>query len=251
MCCSRRLRRSGVSVCISVLQYVLLVVTDEREGQSKLLVRGDRQSGYHMDIFEKTVKELLPYKLHVCSLLETSVHMVSTPTTLPVSPDMELLPLMCIAYKLHVSYTSYTEFGGCELGVNYKPQKMFSMQRLGGFWHLTFSPFLILLSRLARCYHLHQRWHFQFASRKFSFFICHGRWVIPKSFCPMHVQFCTHYIILQAIATDCTLIRVLYITLRKTTGLLLSSSIIIQNQSLVLHGSFNKLNCAMCLALLP
>lgn len=94
-----------------MLQYVLLVVTDEREGQSKLLVRGDRQSGYHMDIFEKTVKELLPYQLHVRSLLETSVHMVSTPTTIPVTPDMELLP-----HRLHVSYTRYTEFGIVNLG---------------------------------------------------------------------------------------------------------------------------------------
>ena len=49
------------------LQYVLLVVTDQEKGRSKLIVRGDRQSGYHMDIFEKTMRELLPLRLHVCS----------------------------------------------------------------------------------------------------------------------------------------------------------------------------------------
>ncbi len=47
------------------VQYVLLVVTDQKAGRSKLLVRGDRQSGYHMDMFEKTVRELLPHKLQV------------------------------------------------------------------------------------------------------------------------------------------------------------------------------------------
>lgn len=35
-----------------------MVATDEEEGQSKLIVRGDKQSGYHMDIYEKTVREL-------------------------------------------------------------------------------------------------------------------------------------------------------------------------------------------------
>lgn len=47
------------------VQYVLLVVTDQREGSSKLIVRGDRQSGYHMDVYERAVRELLPFKLHV------------------------------------------------------------------------------------------------------------------------------------------------------------------------------------------
>lgn len=52
-----------------VFKYVLLVVTDTQEGRSKLIVRGDRQSGYHMDVFEKTVRELSPYKLHVAQPL--------------------------------------------------------------------------------------------------------------------------------------------------------------------------------------
>lgn len=128
------------------------------------------------------------------------------------------------------------------------------MQHRGGFRHLTFSPYLASFSRLACCRRLHQRWHFQFASRQLWLLYFSWRCLIPKSkpksFCPIPVQFCPHYVILQAIATDCTLIRFLYITLRKAAGLLLSSSIMTQNQSLVLHGSFNKLNCATCLALL-
>ena len=47
------------------LQYVLLVVTDVAEGRSKLIVRGDRQSGYHMDVYEKATREVSPHKLHV------------------------------------------------------------------------------------------------------------------------------------------------------------------------------------------
>lgn len=51
---------------------MLLVVTDVAEGRSKLIVRGDRQSGYHMDVYEKANRELAPHKLHVsfsCLLL--------------------------------------------------------------------------------------------------------------------------------------------------------------------------------------
>ena len=43
-------------------------MTDEDKGQSKLIVRGDRLSGYHMDIFEKTVRELPG--LHVSAVLQ-------------------------------------------------------------------------------------------------------------------------------------------------------------------------------------
>ena len=56
------------------MQYVLLVVTDTHEGRSKLIVRGDRQSGYHMDVFEKTVRELSPYKLHVSQCSCDRIH---------------------------------------------------------------------------------------------------------------------------------------------------------------------------------
>ncbi|KAL0046006.1 hypothetical protein WJX82_011136 [Trebouxia sp. C0006] len=58
-----------VAIETGVFKYVLLVVTDTHEGRSKLIVRGDRQSGYHMDVFEKTVRELSPYKLHVAEPL--------------------------------------------------------------------------------------------------------------------------------------------------------------------------------------
>ena len=50
------------------MQYVLLVVTDQDKGQSKLIVRGDGRSGYHMDIFEKAARELTTLGLHVGSL---------------------------------------------------------------------------------------------------------------------------------------------------------------------------------------
>ena len=53
------------------LQYVLLVATDPQQGRSKLLVRGDRQSGYHMDIFHKAVDELRPLHLHVSAAVLT------------------------------------------------------------------------------------------------------------------------------------------------------------------------------------
>ncbi|KAL0021159.1 hypothetical protein WJX77_006441 [Trebouxia sp. C0004] len=58
-----------VAIDTGVFKYVLLVVTDTEEGRSKLIVRGDRQSGYHVDVFEKTVRELAPYKLHVAEPL--------------------------------------------------------------------------------------------------------------------------------------------------------------------------------------
>ncbi|DBA89995.1 TPA: hypothetical protein ACH3X2_004368 [Trebouxia sp. C0005] len=58
-----------VAIETGVFKYVLLVVTDTQEGRSKLIVRGDRQSGYHMDVYEKTVRELSPYKLHVAEPL--------------------------------------------------------------------------------------------------------------------------------------------------------------------------------------
>ena len=55
----------AVAAAVWWVQYVLLVVTDVAEGRSKLIVRGDRQSGYHMDVFEKATRELAPHKLHV------------------------------------------------------------------------------------------------------------------------------------------------------------------------------------------
>ncbi|KAL3162641.1 14 kDa phosphohistidine phosphatase, variant 2 [Trebouxia sp. C0009 RCD-2024] len=58
-----------VTIETGVFKYVLLVVTDVAEGRSKLIVRGDRQSGYHMDVYEKANRELAPHKLHVAEPL--------------------------------------------------------------------------------------------------------------------------------------------------------------------------------------